>query len=126
MYNKRNNIILLVVSGLIAISVGIRYLSNHVKPEKYIFPVLCIIGGSVMYFISILYLGAKNRRLIIAMMVTGWIVAAILNVFLWRHNFYFVCKPPYELKQTDLDSSWTGEKLALGNDVFGLKLFLKE
>lgn len=90
-----------------------------------------IIGGSLLYFLSILYL-SKKKYYVISLMVIGWIVIILLNIYLWRHCFYIICMPSYQLRY--LESILNGLKMAgqpsfrvkqldLGDGVVGAHIF---
>lgn len=86
-----------------------------------------IIGGSLLYFLSILYL-SKKKYYVISLMVIGWIVIILLNIYLWRHCFYIICIPSYPLNnlKTLLNNftrlgqpSFEVKELDLGHGVVG-------
>ncbi len=53
--------------------------------------------GIATFFSSLVFLKKKKLEIVLPM-VFGWFVALIIGIYLFRHNFYFVCRPYYNLE----------------------------
>lgn len=124
-------LIMMILGVFVIMTAFVAFAFPIIPPYRYdtriTILITLIIGGSLLYFLSILYL-SKKKYYVISLMVIGWIVIILLNIYLWRHCFYIICMPSYQLEdlKTILNyfegagqPSFIVEQLDLGHGVVG-------
>jgi len=123
--------LLMILGASVVIAAFMTFALPMAPLYRYTIPIIILIGGTILYFVSIIYLPKKDHAIIILTMVIGWTILILANIYFWRHHFYIVCQPYYQFKVLEESLSsynrkqfeFRMEELNLGNGVVGAHVF---
>jgi len=126
MTHLRLFLILMLLGIFVIMTAFVAYAFPIIPLDRYAILITLMIVGSILYFLSILYLSKKKYAVV---MVIGWIVIVLLNIYVWRERFFIICRPSYppeDLENKVTTTMYPGfqlKKLDLGNGVVGVHIF---